>query len=74
VLKRPFDLYKPGWLDQYVIGLANQVAQAMDYGVTQEVWRVVISTAFIILVRVVTLLKQTYLSCVRDMVSKGHPY
>jgi hypothetical protein len=37
MLKRPFDLYKPGWLDQYVIGLANQVAQAMDDGVTQEV-------------------------------------
>ncbi|XP_023726192.2 lactoperoxidase-like [Cryptotermes secundus] len=37
VLKRPFDLYKPGWYDQYVIGLINQVAQAMDDGVTQEV-------------------------------------
>jgi hypothetical protein len=37
VLKRPFDLYKPGWLDQYVLGLVNQVAQAMDEGVTQEV-------------------------------------
>ncbi|XP_069705642.1 peroxidase-like isoform X2 [Periplaneta americana] len=37
VLKRPFDLYKPGWYDQYVVGLVNQVAQAMDDGVTQEV-------------------------------------
>ncbi|KDR12477.1 Peroxidasin, partial [Zootermopsis nevadensis] len=36
-LKRPFDLYKPGWCDQYVIGLVNQVAQAMDQGVTEEV-------------------------------------
>ncbi|KAJ9601338.1 hypothetical protein L9F63_000476, partial [Diploptera punctata] len=37
VLKKPFDLYKPGWYDQYVMGLVNQVAQAMDDGVTQEV-------------------------------------
>ena len=36
-LKKPFDLYKPGWYDQYVMGLVNQVAQAMDEGVTQEV-------------------------------------
>lgn len=39
VLKRPFDLYKPGWYDQYLIGLVSQVAQAMDHGITQEVRR-----------------------------------
>ncbi|XP_068081797.1 peroxidase isoform X2 [Anabrus simplex] len=37
VLKQPFDLYKPGWLDQYVMGLVNQVPQAMDDAVTPEV-------------------------------------
>nr|CAD7200690.1 unnamed protein product [Timema douglasi] len=37
VLKRPFNLYKPGWYDQYVLGLINQVAQSMDSLVTQEV-------------------------------------
>nr|CAD7573838.1 unnamed protein product [Timema californicum] len=37
VLKRPFNLYKPGWFDQYVLGLINQVAQSMDSLVTQEV-------------------------------------
>ncbi|GFG31758.1 hypothetical protein Cfor_04198 [Coptotermes formosanus] len=37
VLKRPLDLYKPGWYDQYLIGLVNQVAQAMDHGITHEV-------------------------------------
>ncbi|XP_063244152.1 peroxidase-like [Bacillus rossius redtenbacheri] len=37
VLKRPYNLYKPGWYDQYVMGLVNQVSQAMDDFVTQEV-------------------------------------
>ncbi|KAJ8875949.1 hypothetical protein PR048_023857 [Dryococelus australis] len=36
VLKRPYGLYKPGWYDQYVLGLVNQVPQAMDDFVTQE--------------------------------------
>lgn len=37
MLRQPFDLYKPGRYDEYIVGLANQVAQAMDDAVTQEV-------------------------------------
>ncbi|KAK2721110.1 hypothetical protein QYM36_003402 [Artemia franciscana] len=37
MLRQPFDLYKPGYVDQYLMGLANQVAQAMDDFVTSEV-------------------------------------
>ncbi|XP_050718899.1 peroxidase-like [Eriocheir sinensis] len=37
MLRQPYDLYKGGWCDQYIMGLTNQVAQAMDDSVTQEV-------------------------------------
>ncbi|CAG0901267.1 unnamed protein product, partial [Cyprideis torosa] len=37
LLRQPYDLYKGGWCDQYMCGLMNQVAQAMDEAVTQEV-------------------------------------
>ena len=37
MLQQPYDLYKGGWVDQYIMGLCNQVAQAMDDAVTQEV-------------------------------------
>ncbi|XP_068231382.1 peroxidase-like [Palaemon carinicauda] len=37
MLRQPYDLYKGGWCDQYIMGLTNQVAQAMDDAVTQEV-------------------------------------
>ena len=37
LIRRPFDLYRPGVFDEYVMGLLNQVAQAMDDSVTQEV-------------------------------------
>ncbi len=37
MLQQPYDLYKGGWADTYVLGLVNQVAQAYDDSVTQEV-------------------------------------
>ena len=37
MLRQPYDLYKGGWCDQYIMGLVNQVAQAMDDAVSQEV-------------------------------------
>ncbi|CAG0890250.1 unnamed protein product [Darwinula stevensoni] len=37
MLRQPYDLYKGGWCDQYMCGLMNQVAQAMDDSVTHEV-------------------------------------
>lgn len=37
MLRQPYDLYKGGWCDQYIMGLTNQVAQAMDDSITQEV-------------------------------------
>ncbi|KAI5646912.1 peroxidase domain-containing protein [Phthorimaea operculella] len=37
LIRRPFDLYRAGVLDEYVMGLMNQVAQAMDDSITQEV-------------------------------------
>ncbi|CAL4121104.1 unnamed protein product, partial [Meganyctiphanes norvegica] len=37
MLRQPYDLYKGGWCDQYLMGLCNQVAQAMDDAITQEV-------------------------------------
>ena len=37
MLQQPYDLYKAGWADNYMMGLVNQVAQALDDGVTQEV-------------------------------------
>ncbi|VEN38202.1 unnamed protein product [Callosobruchus maculatus] len=37
LIRRPHDLYRAGILDEYVMGLMNQVAQAMDDSITQEV-------------------------------------
>ncbi|KAK2721117.1 hypothetical protein QYM36_003405 [Artemia franciscana] len=37
ILRRPFDMYKPGVCDEYMLGMMNQVAQAMDESMTQEV-------------------------------------
>lgn len=37
MIRRPFDLYRAGVLDEYLMGLMNQVAQAMDDSITQEV-------------------------------------
>eukprot|EP00095_Tigriopus_kingsejongensis_P005480 snap_masked-scaffold491_size156641-processed-gene-0.8 protein:Tk05480 transcript:snap_masked-scaffold491_size156641-processed-gene-0.8-mRNA-1 annotation:"hypothetical protein DAPPUDRAFT_301956" len=37
MLQQPYDLYKGGWADTYLLGLINQVAQAYDDSVTQEV-------------------------------------
>ena len=37
LLQQPYDLYRAGWADQYLGGLLNQVSQAMDHAVTQEV-------------------------------------
>lgn len=38
LIRRPFDLYRAGVFDEYIMGLMNQVAQAMDDSITQEVW------------------------------------
>merc|ERR1712079_763009 len=37
MLQQPYDLYKAGWADAYMMGLINQVAQALDDSVTQAV-------------------------------------
>lgn len=37
MLQQPYDLYKPGSYDQYLLGLVNQLAQAMDDSITDEV-------------------------------------
>ncbi|KAH8388504.1 hypothetical protein KR093_008024, partial [Drosophila rubida] len=37
LIRRPYDLYRAGVLDEYFMGLMNQVAQAMDDSITQEV-------------------------------------
>jgi hypothetical protein len=37
LLQQPYDLYKGGWMDSYIMGMINQVAQAYDNSITQEV-------------------------------------
>lgn len=37
LIRRPYDLYRAGVFDEYLMGLMNQVAQAMDDSITQEV-------------------------------------
>lgn len=37
MIRQPYDLYRAGVIDEYFMGMANQVAQAMDDSVTQEV-------------------------------------
>jgi hypothetical protein len=36
-LKQPFSAYRPGRMDELVLGMVNQVSQAMDEAVTSEV-------------------------------------
>ncbi|XP_023337956.1 peroxidase [Eurytemora carolleeae] len=37
MLQQPYDLFKAGWSDQYIFGMMNQVAQAMDDSITDQV-------------------------------------
>lgn len=37
MFQQPYDLHKPGWLDQYLLGMINQASQAMDDSVTSQV-------------------------------------
>lgn len=37
LIRQPFDLYKAGWLDHYLLGLANRPAHAVDASVSHEV-------------------------------------
>ncbi len=37
MLRQPFDMFRPGYADSYIMGLVNQLAQVMDEGVTDQV-------------------------------------
>ncbi|KAK3867852.1 hypothetical protein Pcinc_026722, partial [Petrolisthes cinctipes] len=37
LIRQPYDLFRPGVLDEYIMGMANQPGQAMDDAITQEV-------------------------------------
>ncbi len=37
LLRQPYALYRPGYVDTFVMGMVNQLAQAMDEGVTEQV-------------------------------------
>jgi len=37
MIQQPYDLFKAGWGDNYLLGMSNQVAQAMDDGITSQV-------------------------------------
>jgi hypothetical protein len=37
VLKQPFSAYTPGRMDELILGMSNQVSQAMDEAVSSEV-------------------------------------
>ncbi|XP_071539893.1 peroxidase-like [Panulirus ornatus] len=37
LIQQPWDMYRPGILDQYYVGFMNQPAEAVDNSVTQEV-------------------------------------
>ncbi|XP_065335195.1 chorion peroxidase-like [Cloeon dipterum] len=37
VLRQPFSVYRPGRMDELILGMVNQVSQAMDEAVTSEV-------------------------------------
>ncbi|KAK8750389.1 hypothetical protein OTU49_014805 [Cherax quadricarinatus] len=37
LIRQPYDLFRPGVLDEYFMGMLNQPSQAMDDGITQEV-------------------------------------
>merc|ERR1712055_203147 len=36
MIQQPYDLFKAGWADQYIMGMVNQVSQAMDDGITSQ--------------------------------------
>jgi hypothetical protein len=37
MFQQPYDLNKPGWLDQYLVGMLNQAALPMDDAITTQV-------------------------------------
>lgn len=37
MLRQPFDMFRPGYADSFIMGLVNQFAQVMDEGVTDQV-------------------------------------
>lgn len=37
LLRQPFDMFRPGYTDTFIMGLVNQLAQVMDEGVTDQV-------------------------------------
>uniref|UniRef100_A0A146LIQ2 Peroxidasin n=1 Tax=Lygus hesperus TaxID=30085 RepID=A0A146LIQ2_LYGHE len=37
MLQQPYDLYQPGYIDAYVLGMVNQPSQAMDSSITHQV-------------------------------------
>uniref|UniRef100_A0A8D8QM30 Peroxidasin homolog n=1 Tax=Cacopsylla melanoneura TaxID=428564 RepID=A0A8D8QM30_9HEMI len=37
MFQQPYDLNKPGWLDQYLVGMINQAALPMDDAITSQV-------------------------------------
>ncbi len=38
MLLKPFDVYEAGTCDQYLSGFMNQVSQAVDESISQEVY------------------------------------
>lgn len=40
MLNRPFDIYQGGVTDRYLSGFMNQVSQASDEAVTEEVFQI----------------------------------
>jgi hypothetical protein len=44
ILQQPYDLYEPGAVDEYILGIINQVSQAMDHSITTEVIHINIET------------------------------
>ena len=55
LIRQPFDLYRAGMFDEYIMGMINQPAQAMDHSITQEV----ILIYFIIIIQLNKFLKIT---------------
>ncbi|XP_045139322.1 peroxidasin homolog [Portunus trituberculatus] len=37
LIRQPYDMFRPGVMDEYIMGMANQPCQTMDDGITQEV-------------------------------------
>lgn len=77
LLKQPFDLYKPGWFDQYVMGMVNELPQAMDKDVTDEVSKYVFFFLFLSFSNVNLLLKcmlTIYIISVFNCISETYEY